>query len=83
MIDPKMPITAEHKSIVSAEFVRVHDRIATDSFDGPTKQGLGRYVSDDLHLDRPVTLQDAENRHLSRCSPATLPFVPATEVAFV
>ena len=83
MIHSKMPITTEHKSIIASELIRVHDRSATDCFDGHAEQGLGRNVSHDFHPDRPIALQDAENRHFPGCSTATLPFAPTTKVTFV
>jgi len=83
MIDPKMPITTEHKSIIASELIRVHDRSATDRFDGHAEQRLSRNVSHDFHLDRPVALQYAENRHFPSCPAATFPFAPTTKVTFV
>ena len=83
MIDTKMTITAEHKSIVPPELIRVHDRPATDRFDGHVEQGLCGNVFHHFNLDRPVTLQDAENRHFSCCPATTFPFTPPTEVTFI
>lgn len=83
MIDPEMTIAAEHKSIIAPELVGVYDRSATDRFDGHAEQRLSRNVSDDFNLDRPVALQNAENRHFPGCPAATLPFAPTTKIAFV
>ena len=83
MIDPKMTIAAEHKSIIAPELIGVYNRSATDRFDGHAEQGLRRNVSDDFNLDRPVALQNAENRHFPGCPAATFPLAPTTEIAFV
>ncbi len=83
MIDSKMTIATEHKSIIAPELIGIYDRSATDRFDGHAEQRLSRNVSDDFNLDRPVALQDAENRHFSGCPAATLPFAPTTKIAFV
>ena len=83
MIDSKMTIAAEHKGIIAPELIGIHDRSATDSFDRHAEQRLSRNISDDFNLDRPVTLQNAENRHFPGCPAATLPFAPTTKIAFV
>lgn len=83
MIDSKMAIAAKHKSIIAPELIRVDDGSATDRFDGHAKQRLSRNVSDDFNSDRPVALQNAENRHFPSCPAATLPFTPSTKVTFV
>ena len=83
MINTKMTIAAEHKSIITPELIRVYDRPATDCFDGHVEQGLSCNIFNNFNLDCPVTLQDAENRHFSGCPATTLPFAPSTEVAFI
>jgi hypothetical protein len=83
MIDSKMTIAAEHKSIIAPELIGVYNRSTTDRFDGHAEQGLCRNVFDDFDLDRPVALQNAENRNFSGCPATTLPFAPTTKIAFV
>lgn len=83
VIDSKMTIATEHKSIIAPELIRVDDGSATDRFDGHAEQRLSGNVSDDFNPDRPVALQDAKNRHFSGCPAASLPFAPSTKITFV
>lgn len=83
VIDAKMTIATEHKGIIAPELVGVHNRSATDRFDSHAKQGLSRNVWNDFDLDRPISLQNAENRHFSGCPTAALPLAPTTKIAFV
>ena len=83
MIDTKMTIATEHKGIIAPELIGINDRAATDRFDRHAEQGLSCNVFDDFDLDRPVSLQNAENRHFSGCPTAALPLATTTKIALV
>ena len=83
MIDPQMTISTEHKGIVTSEFVRIHNRSSSDSFDRHAKQRLSSYVLNNLDPNRPISLVNTDNRDFPGCATSTLPFALAAKVTFV
>lgn len=83
MVKVDMPIAAEHERIVAPEFVGIDDAAAPHCFNRKVEERTSLNVLDGLDLDHSITLQDAENRHFSGCSTASLALAPSAEVALV
>lgn len=83
MVNPQVPVTAEHQSIVTMELISVDDGTPFDGLDGHVKQAFGFNISDHINFNNAVSLQDTEDRDFSEGSPAALAFPSAPEVAFV
>ncbi len=83
VIDPQMPVPAEHQRIVAAEFIGVDNRASADRFDRHIQQTLGRDISNDLDLHDPVSLEDSEDGDLSGRAATAFALASASEIGFV
>lgn len=83
MVNVDMPVTTEHQSIITFEFVGVNNASAPDHFDGQIKQSLGLDVFNSLHMDTAVSLEDAEDGNLVNRPTASFAFAFASKVRFV
>ncbi len=83
MIDFKMPVATKHQRVITFEFIGVDDRSAPDSFNCEIQKCSGLDILDDLDLNDPVSLQDAENRDFVGSSTAPFAFASASEIGFV
>lgn len=69
MVDPQMPISTKHQGIIASEFIRIDNTSSSDQFNGHVQKGFGSYVWNHIDFNHAITLQNAENRHFSRCPP--------------
>ena len=83
VIDPQVPIAAEHQGVIDPEAVGVYDTAAAHLLDGQPQDGLGAHVWDRLDTDPSLPLQDTENRNFSGGAPTSLAFASASEVSFI
>jgi len=83
VVNPQMPVAAEHQGVVSLEFVGIDNGTAPDGLNSQTKDAFGGNVLNNLHFGNPVSLQDSKDRNLTGGSPAALSFSSASEIGFV
>ena len=83
MVDLEMPISTEHKGIITSELVRIHNRASSYGLNGMVQDFLCSYISQNLDLDNPSPLKDAEDRDLVPSTPASLPFALSPEVGLI
>ena len=83
MIDADMMISLNVKAVVTSERVTVDDTVGHDSLFDDRHQGLRFGIFNDLGVDLPSALQDAENGNLARSSSPTLSFASAAKVTLI
>jgi len=83
MVDLEMPVSTEHKGIITSELVRIHNRASSYGLNGVVQDFLCSYISQNLDLDNPSPLKDAEDRDLVPGTPASLPFALSPEVGLI
>jgi len=83
VIDPQMPVAAEHQTVVAAELVGIDDAAATDGLDRLFQQAPGRNIRDDLHSNHAISLVKAKHRHFRGRPPAPLALASAAKVRLV
>src|SRR3989338_576838 len=83
VIQPQVPVAAEHEAIVAPELVRVHDTAAADLLQGPIQEALRRDIGHDVHLHPPSSLEDAEDGYFARGPTTPLALTSAPEVGLV
>src|SRR3989338_424988 len=83
VIQPQVPVAAEHERVVAPELVRVHDTASADLLQGQVEQALGRHIGHHVDLDPAPSLEDAEDGDLpGRAAPA-FALAPAPEVRLI
>ena len=78
-----MMISLNVKAVVTSERVTVDDTVGHDSLFDDRHQGLRFGIFNDLGVDLPSALQDAENGNLARSSSPTLSFASAAKVTLI
>jgi len=83
MVQVKMSIATKHERVIDFEFIGIDNATSSYFFNGKAQYRLSLDVWDYLHIDFPLSFQDAEYRYLIGGSTATLAFVSAAEVGFI
>jgi len=83
MIDPQMPVSAEHQGIVASELIRVDNGTPADCFNRHVQQTLGRDIPDHLDLHDPISLENTEDGDLSSRAPSASPLASASKVGLI
>ena len=83
VIQPQVPIAAEHQAVIAPELIRVHDTAPAHLLQGPIEQTLRRDIGHDVDLHAPPSLQDTEDGHLAGGAPSALALAPAAEVGLI
>ena len=83
MVKIDMPVTTEHERIIAFEFVGINNAAAPDHLDRQIKQCLGFNILDHLHMDKAISLEDAEYGNLIKGPASSFTFALAPKVRFI
>lgn len=83
MVNVNMSVTTEHQGVVAFKFIRVNDTTAPDHLDCQVQESFGFNVSDYLHMDTAISLEDTEYRNLIGSPAAAFTFALAPKVRFI
>ena len=83
VVNPKVLEVRNIQRIVALPAVGINDAIRNDFPLDDRHQGLGAGIRNDLRVDPSTTLQQTENRGLSRSTTAPLSFAATAEIEFI
>ena len=83
VINSKMPVAAEHQSVIASESVSVNNRTPADSFDSHIQQRPGRYIFDNFYINYAISLVDAKYRHFRGSTASTLTLASAAKIGLI
>jgi hypothetical protein len=83
VVDPKMPVTTKHQSIVTSELVGIDYTPSPNFFNRQIQKRLGADIGEDFYLNQTLPLQNAENRDFMTGTPSAFTFTFASKVSLV
>ena len=83
MVDPQVLEVRDIQHIVGLPAVGIYDAVGDDLALDDRYQGIGSGVGNDLRIDPPSALQQAENRDFPRRATTALALAPPAEIGLV
>src|SRR4030067_2379069 len=83
VVNSKMPVSTEHKGIITPEFISVYNRTSSYRFNRHRQKRFSRNILNNFNQNSPVSLENTEYRDFIISSPSSLAFASSAKIAFI